>query len=70
MTDDHTLLKHEAIDRIHVLSETLSLHLLDHPFVLQRREVLEPLQAALTLLSQAHQAAGNSEAGDMELAHG
>ena len=70
MTDEHALLKHEAMDRIHVLSETLSLHLLDHPFVLQRASVLDPLQAALEHLAHAYRAAGNAPAGDMELAHG
>lgn len=68
MTDEHVLLKHEAMDRMHVLSENLSLHLLDPPFVFQRAAVLEPLQAALVLLNQAYQAAGNAPAGDMELA--
>ena len=70
MTDEHALLKHEAMDRIHVLSENLSIHLLDHPFILQRGTVLEPLQAAFILLSQAYQAAEAAPAGDMELARG
>lgn len=65
-TDDHGLLKHEAMDRIHVLSETLALHLLDHPFVSQRAALLEPLQSALNLLNQAYQAAGNTPTGDVE----
>lgn len=70
MTDDHDLLKHEAMDRIHVLSENLSIHLMDHPFVLQRPAVLEPLQAAFVLLSQAYQAVEASPAEDLELARG
>jgi hypothetical protein len=55
-------LRHEATDRLFLLAETLSQHVLDHPFVQTHPEILTPAKAAMASLMQAYQAAGAAEA--------
>ncbi len=67
-TSTHDLLKHEVVDRTHVLQEHLAAQIQDHPFVVQRPAIAALATAAQEALAQLYQAAGLAEAGDAELA--
>jgi hypothetical protein len=56
LNDGHYL---EITDRLHVVSSIIDTHLLQHPVCKLEREVTEKVDAALTLLFEAYQIAGN-----------
>ena len=56
LNDGHYL---EITDRLHVVSSIIDTHLLQHPVCKLEREVTEKVDAALSLLYEAYQIAGN-----------
>ena len=56
MTQDY--LAHEAIDRLHVVLSMIDEHLLSHPYIADRPELLKLIGDASGRLSDAYQAIG------------
>jgi len=56
LNDGHYL---EMTDRLHIVSSIIDTHLLQHPVCKLESEVTEKVDAALTLLVEAYQIAGN-----------
>lgn len=51
-------LTHEAIDRLHVVLSIIDEHLLSHPYITDRPELLQLIGEASSRLSDAYQAIG------------
>ena len=49
---------HEMLDRIHLISETIDTHILQHPVCKLEKEVCEKVDEALNLLMLAYQKTG------------
>ena len=50
---------HEALDRLHVICSMIDDHLIQHPVSKLDKEVSQPIEQALDLLSEAYQITGN-----------
>lgn len=68
LTDDHALLRHEALDRVHVLAEGLGQNVIDHPFLVSRPDLTVLADRAAEALADLYQAIGAATVGDPELA--
>ena len=59
ITEQDPFLKHEALDRCHVLLSTLDEHLLQHPFVQQNGDIHRAVKSASEALATAYQLIGD-----------
>jgi len=50
---------HEMVDRLHVITCTIDVHLLQHPVAKLDKKVCESIEKALELLEEAYQEAGS-----------